>query len=81
MDQSIVRSFEDGEASLELSKRETETLALIMEGKTNKEIAYRLGISPATVKVYLKSLMRKAKVSTRTELAIVGLANSSKEGA
>lgn len=77
--ENVAISFGGGEASLELTNRETQTLALVMEGKTNKEIAYALGISPATVKVYIKSLMRKAKVCTRTELVIVGLANCSKE--
>ncbi len=55
------------------SRRESQTLTLLIDGRSNKQIASELEISPATVKVYIKSLMRKAAVSTRTELAVFGL--------
>lgn len=57
----------------QLSRREFQTLTLLIGGRSNKQIASELCISPATVKVYIKSLMRKAGVHTRTELAVFGL--------
>lgn len=64
-----------GGSDLRLSPRERQTLRLLINGRSNKQIASELGISPATVKVYIKSLMRKMSVNTRTELAVLGSHN------
>ena len=48
-----------------LSERETETLNLLAQGLTNKEIASRLFISTNTVKRHLKSIFDKLEVNTR----------------
>lgn len=53
-----------------LSPRETEVLASIAEGKSNKLIARACHISEATVKVHLKAILRKTKVHNRTQAAI-----------
>jgi two-component system, NarL family, nitrate/nitrite response regulator NarL len=53
----------------DLTAREAQTLALIVEGMSNKQIARQLGISEGTVKVYVKNLLRKLDVRTRLELA------------
>lgn len=53
-----------------LTHRESETVQLLMEGLTSKEIAARMGISPSTVKVFLKLAMAKMGVTTRS--GIVG---------
>jgi len=50
-----------------LSARETEVLSLIALGKTNKEIADQLIISPGTVKAHTSSIYRKLDVTNRTE--------------
>jgi hypothetical protein len=42
-------------------------------GYKNKEIAYTLGISEGTIKVYLSKLYRKLGVKDRYELALYGL--------
>jgi DNA-binding NarL/FixJ family response regulator len=42
-------------------------------GQTNKEIAMSLNISPETVKVYSKSILKKFSVRNRTEFAIEAL--------
>jgi DNA-binding NarL/FixJ family response regulator len=52
------------------TRREQETAALLAHGLTNKEIAARLGVSVNTVKVFVRFVMRKVGVSTRT--GIVG---------
>jgi DNA-binding CsgD family transcriptional regulator len=48
-----------------LTNREVETLRLLIEGLTSKEIASRLSISPNTVKVFLRQIMLKMGVTTR----------------
>ena len=45
-----------------LSSREREILRLVAEGKTSREIAERLSISPKTVDTYRSRLMRKIGV-------------------
>jgi DNA-binding NarL/FixJ family response regulator len=49
-------------ALLSLTGRERDVLAQIAEGKTNKEIAAVLGISPRTVEAHRESLMRKLEI-------------------
>lgn len=52
-----------------LSSREAEVVALVAEGKTNIQIGATLELSPATVKHYLASAMRKVGVDNRTSVA------------
>ena len=53
----------------EMTEREHQTLSLIARGLNNKLIARELGISDNTVKVYVKSLLRKLDLHSRLELA------------
>lgn len=48
-----------------LNNREQDMVRLILEDKSNKEIAYLLGLSLNTVKGYMKLLMRKVGVASR----------------
>jgi two-component system, NarL family, response regulator len=56
-----------------LSPREIEVLALIAEGKSNKEIASLLFISEGTVKTHVLSIHEKLGVRDRTEAAVVAI--------
>ena len=56
----------------DLTARECETVALLLEGLTSKEIANRMHIIPNTVKAFLRLVMVKMDVSTRS--GIVGKA-------
>jgi two-component system, NarL family, nitrate/nitrite response regulator NarL len=58
-----------------LSPREREVLYHVVEGQSNKGIARHLGITESTVKVHLKSLLRKINVLNRTQAAIWGATN------
>lgn len=58
-----------------LSPREKEILSCLVAGHSNKVIARHLDITEATVKVHLKSVLRKIRVENRTQAAIWALAN------
>jgi DNA-binding NarL/FixJ family response regulator len=53
-----------------LSEREREVLSLVVTGAGNKELADRLAISEATVKVHLTRIFQKLGVTGRTALAV-----------
>jgi DNA-binding NarL/FixJ family response regulator len=56
-----------------LTAMEKRVLTFVTLGKTNKEIARALGISPATVKRHVENLLRKLKVRNRVEAAVYGV--------
>jgi len=58
-----------------LSPREGQLITLLAHGLKNKEIAFELGISEGTVKVYLSRLFQKVGAKDRFELALFGLKN------
>ena len=58
-----------------LSPREQEILQALVTGASNKLIAIKLGITEATVKVHLKTLLRKIDVNNRTQAAIWAINN------
>jgi two-component system nitrate/nitrite response regulator NarL len=58
-----------------LSPREQEILQALVTGSSNKLIAIKLGITEATVKVHLKTLLRKIDVNNRTQAAIWAMNN------
>ena len=49
-----------------LTAREKETVEYLLQGLTSKEIAQRMNISPNTVKAFLRLVMVKMDVSTRS---------------
>ena len=55
------------------SDREWEILRCLASGSSNKAIARELSIAETTVKVHIKSLLRKLGVSNRTQAAIWAL--------
>ena len=56
-----------------LSPREQEVLTLAAQGLTNREIAYRLGISDRTVQFHMNSVFNKTGASSRTEAAVLAI--------
>lgn len=65
------------EASRVLSVRETAILDYLEDGLPNKTIARNLDIAEATVKVHLKSVLRKLNVQNRTQAAVWAMTNRS----
>ena len=57
----------------ELTPRQREILALIARGRSNKEIAFALGIRERTVKFHVASLFERLGTSSRTEALVVAL--------
>jgi two-component system response regulator DegU len=56
-----------------LSPREMEILKLVIQGMSNKEIAYHLGISHQTVKNHMTAILSKLGVADRTQAAVYAL--------
>lgn len=57
-------------SELALTTREVEILGLIVDGRSNKEIANILYISEKTVKNHITNLLRKLEVEDRTQAAV-----------
>lgn len=55
------------QAALGISGRELEVLRELAAGRSNKEIAARLGLSPNTVKTHVARLFEKLEARRRTE--------------
>lgn len=56
-----------------LTPREHEILCLLAEGLSNKVIAKNLGISDGTVKLHVKSILRKLEIHSRVEAAVMAV--------
>jgi len=63
-----------------LTPRESEILALLAEGQSNKVIARNLGISDGTVKLHVKSILRKLGVHSRVEAAVIAVEQGMRTG-
>ncbi len=56
-----------------LTQREHDILALLAEGRSNREIAGRLFLSEKTVKAHLAAIFRKLGVTNRTQAAMMAV--------
>lgn len=74
-------THKDARRTSPLTPRELEVLALVVQGKTNRQIAEILTISPGTAKIHVEHIIGKLGVSDRTQAAVhavqVGLVHTS----
>jgi len=78
MKSSVEAEDKDKDKDNILSSQEKRVLALVAEGKTNKEIATALDLSDKTVKNYLSNIFQKLQVSRRAQAAAIFIADSGK---
>ena len=69
----VARALASRLPNSELSSREQEVLLRIVEGKSNKEIASLLGITEATVKCHVSTILMRLNVSDRTQAVVSAL--------
>jgi two-component system, NarL family, response regulator LiaR len=60
---------------LDLTERERDVLALMIEGLNNIQIAGKLGVSPSTIKSHVSNILSKLGVTSRTEAVTLALRN------
>ena len=60
---------------LDLTEREREVLALMIDGLNNTQIAGRLTVSPSTIKSHVSNILAKLGVASRTEAVSLALRN------
>lgn len=70
----------DRRATDELSEREREVVDLLVQGRTNKDIAQALFLSVRTVEAHLRSIYAKLDVRSRTEAVLWAISQGRAEG-
>jgi DNA-binding NarL/FixJ family response regulator len=53
-----------------LTNRQFEVLSYLAQGLSNKQIAYQMGVSEATVKLHINALLRAVEANNRTQAVI-----------
>jgi DNA-binding NarL/FixJ family response regulator len=61
------------EATASLTDRENAVLSLVTQGCSNKVIARKLGVSDSTVRVHVRTVLKKLGVQNRTQAALIVL--------
>jgi DNA-binding NarL/FixJ family response regulator len=64
----------------QMTQREQEVLRLLMDGRTNRQIAEVMAVETVTVKAHLGRMLRKAGVKNRVELTLKAMAENGNEG-
>ncbi len=70
--QKIVKS-KPAESGFRLTDRESEILTFIVHGLTNRQIAEKLSLSPATIKFHVSSILAKLNAVSRAEAAAIAI--------
>jgi DNA-binding NarL/FixJ family response regulator len=66
---AVSRGREAALEAVRMTQRESEVIALIAVGLSNKEIAQRLGIATDTVKSHVRNIMEKLALHSRLQIA------------
>jgi DNA-binding NarL/FixJ family response regulator len=75
--QSFQREVPTSKPDEALSKRESEVLGYVARGYSDKEVAEALGLTPSTVRSYLKNIYAKLHVHSRTQAILKASARPS----
>jgi DNA-binding NarL/FixJ family response regulator len=75
LDSRLGLRVRDTAAAPVLSTRELEVLQLIVNGKSNKDIAVILGVSPNTVSVHRANIMQTLEIHNTAELVVYAMRN------
>jgi two-component system nitrate/nitrite response regulator NarP len=77
---NCLHEIDDFESRLvQLTRRELQTLQVIAQGASNREVASKLRISEGTVKVHVKNLLKKLQAKSRVEMTVMYLEHSSRQ--
>jgi DNA-binding NarL/FixJ family response regulator len=57
--------------TLGLTERQQQVLALLAQGRSNKQICRALGLAEATVKIHVGAVLKALKVSSRTQAVVL----------
>ena len=69
----VERANQPAAPGLDLTERELEVLALMVEGLNNTQIAGRLTVSSSTIKSHVSNILSKLGVASRTEAVTLAL--------
>lgn len=64
------KSIKQETSKVNLTPRQDQVLKLLSEGLANKQIAYQIGVSEATVKLHINALLKALQVTNRTQAVI-----------
>jgi DNA-binding NarL/FixJ family response regulator len=67
---SSLHERRDDDPSSQLTSRELDVLRLVAAGKPNKQIAAELAISERTARTHVSRILRKLRLSSRTQAAL-----------
>ena len=70
-DVETVREVELGRRFSSLSSQQLKILAMIVDGKLNKQIGAEMNIAEQTVKIHVSTILKKLNVQSRTQAAIL----------
>jgi len=73
--QALVEAVNEPQPGLNLTARELEVLALMVDGLNNTQIAGKLTVSPSTIKSHVSNILSKLGVASRTEAVTLALRN------
>jgi NarL family two-component system response regulator LiaR len=73
--QAVLRRQGGQTPGWDLTPREKEVLPLLVKGMTNDEIAERLILSTATVRLHVSNVLMKLHASNRTTAAVIAVEN------
>lgn len=73
--QTLVEAANQPRPGLNLTERELEVLALMVDGLNNTQIAGKLTVSPSTIKSHVSNILSKLGVASRTEAVTLALRN------